>query len=320
MNNKRYDDEVLSAIIDDDADAETVASVSADAVATERLEHMRRAVTIVAEPVPDATPERRAGSIAAAMAAATSAPEVSSLAAARHQRTERAATRRSMPRAWLGVAAAMVMFVIAIPIALSFGSGNDTTDTATDDSASLGTDEARDITASDDSGDSANAADLAGDDVDDAVDGAVDDAMDDADAVAEDTASPDADDAADDDAAADTESSDDEVDQGEPEAAPSTTSGVNLKDARSFFTANNVDVINDFVQNGTITPRYTVGEVLSADVNAECVRPTSRVTAEAPYDLVNLDHFGGAARVVVVEFADDGGIRILDAEDCALLG
>ena len=72
MSNERFDDEMLSAIIDGEADDATVASVLADDAASQRLEDMRTAVEVVAEEPPPATPQRRQQSIAAALAAAKS--------------------------------------------------------------------------------------------------------------------------------------------------------------------------------------------------------------------------------------------------------
>ena len=74
-----FDDELLSAVLDGDADPQTVAAVQADPDAAARLRSMRAAAALVATPPPPATPERRAASIAAALAAAQPAPEVSSL-------------------------------------------------------------------------------------------------------------------------------------------------------------------------------------------------------------------------------------------------
>ena len=110
MSNERFDDELLSAIIDGDADEATVASVLADETASQRLDAMRTVAGIVAEEPPPATPARREQSIAAALAAANSAPEVTSLT------TERVARRSGPSPKVLAIAAAVLLFVLAIPV------------------------------------------------------------------------------------------------------------------------------------------------------------------------------------------------------------
>ena len=284
MNNERYTDELLSAIIDGEADAETVASVEADPVASERLAHMRQGVLLVAEPVPEATPERRSASIAAAMAAATPAPEVASLAAARH---ERDVVKRSTPRrAWIAGVAAVAAFLIAIPVAISLAGDNSTDIVAAD---------AVEETSVDATAETAGA----------------DDAMDEASDVVES-----------DDSAADAEeenfASREEVAEAmEDEAAVEPRANrVNTSD---LATATTVTGIDELIVEGTITPKYDAAAVVEAGVLEACVRPREGVTAELPFDLVNLDSFGGATRLILIEFADDATTRVLDAEDCSAL-
>ncbi len=284
MNNERYTDELLSAIIDGEADAETVASVEADPVASERLAHMRQGVLLVAEPVPEATPERRSASIAAAMAAATPAPEVTSLAAARH---ERDVVKRSTPRrAWIAGVAAVAAFLIAIPVAISLAGDNSTDIVAAD---------AVEETSVDATAETAGA----------------DDAMDEASDVVES-----------DDSAADAEeenfASREEVAEAmEDEAAVEPRANrVNTSD---LATATTVTGIDELIDEGTITPKYDAAAVVEAGVLEACVRPREGVTAELPFDLVNLDSFGGATRLILIEFADDATTRVLDAEDCSAL-
>ncbi len=195
MSNERFNDELLSAIIDGEAEPELVASVNADAEASTRLEQMRQAVQIVAEEPPAATAQRRSASIAAAMAAATPAPEVTSLAAARHERAETKKQARSFSTGWVAAVAAAVAFLIAIPIAIGLGGGSGATDVAADatDSTSLNvTDAAGDAadavaeTSSDDAMEDDEAMEDAGDSArafdDDAMedDAMEDDAMEDA--------------------------------------------------------------------------------------------------------------------------------------------
>lgn len=284
MNNERYTDELLSAIIDGEADAETVASVEADPVASERLAHMRQGVLLVAEPVPEATPERRSASIAAALSAATPAPEVTSLAAARH---ERDVVKRSAPRrAWIAGVAAAAAFLIAIPLAISLAGENSTDIVAAD---------AVEETSLDATAETAGA----------------DDAMDEASDVVES-----------DDSAADAEeenfASREEVAEAmEDEAAVEPRANrVNTSD---LATATTVTGIDELIDEGTITPKYDAAAVVEAGVLEACVRPREGVTAELPFDLVNLDSFGGATRLILIEFADDATTRLLDAEDCSAL-
>ena len=137
MSENRFDDAALSAIIDGEADDQLAAAVHGDEVASQRLQHMRTAVEVVATEPEPASSERRSASIAAAMAAATPAsPEVTSLAAARHERAEK---QRSIPRGLIAAVAAAVALIVAIPIALSLG-GGDTTDFASE-AASTAADE-----------------------------------------------------------------------------------------------------------------------------------------------------------------------------------
>jgi hypothetical protein len=284
MNNEPYDDAVLSAIIDNEADAETVASVEADPIASKRLAQMRQGVLLVAESVPDATPERRSASIAAALAAATSAPEVTSLAAARHNRD--VSKKRTVPKVWMAGVAAAVAFVIAIPLALSLG-GSDTADTATD---------AAEIAVNDDVSLSVPSAAAEVSDSDKAVEEALEaDAEDGNFATAQSVADEMADDAAND-----------------PRAFAVIES--------DLPSANNIDKINELIALDTITPEYDAQAVIDVDVSERCVRPREGVTNERPYGLVKLTPFGGSDRLILVEFADDGTTRVLDAEDCSPLG
>ena len=309
MSNERFNDEVLSAIIDGEADADTVASVNADAGASARLEQLRSAVDFVASPAPDATPERRSASIAAAMAAAQPAPEISSLAAARHER-DQTKQRRSIPPLWFAAAAAMLLFIVAIPLLVRFSPGDaETASTDTSGDASL------------------NVTDSASDGAD-----AVDDSAD---------IESDSDDAADAPASADEAGSDDAADEPmeeeapEENATPPTTAAVSatipapddsdegssedrLK-SENFFTVNNVDSLDSMINIGSVQPEFSAGDAIIAGVNPDCVRPNTLVTTETPYALINLTPFAGDDRLIYVEFADDGTTRILEAEDCAPL-
>ena len=124
MSNERFDDELLSTIIDGEADATTVASVQGNEAANQRLEDMRAAAGIVGEEPAPASAERRRQSIAAALAAAEPAPNVTSLTA------EREARRPFPTRTILAVAAALLFFVVAVPLLVGLRPGG--FDTATD--------------------------------------------------------------------------------------------------------------------------------------------------------------------------------------------
>ncbi len=335
MSNERFNDELLSAIIDGEAEPELVASVNADAEASTRLEQMRQAVQIVAEEPPAATAQRRSASIAAAMAAATPAPEVTSLAAARHERAETKKQARSFSTGWVAAVAAAVAFLIAIPIAIGLGGGSGATDVAADatDSTSLNvTDAAGDAadavaeTSSDDAMEDDEAMEDAGDSArafdDDAMeDDAMEEAMeDDEEAMEDDEAMEDED--------TDFAPADEVAAESEETATPSTTTTANglaartdeLRNLRDLTAVNNLDVLDDLIDLGTIAPKYSAADLATVrEVSPECIEPRDGVSMPTPYALANLTLFGGVDRLILVEFADDGSTRVLDAEDCAPL-
>ena len=314
MSNQRYDDEILSAIIDDEADAETVAAVAADSDAAARLANMRQAVEIVGEEPPPATAERRSASIAAALAAATPAPEVSSLATKRQERVEEE-KKRSLPSGWILAVAAAVAFLIAIPIGLVVLGSDSATETATDsisDSASL----AERDSATDAAGDAADAVEdvVDGDDEEEAMEDD-EEAMEDEEAFEEDEAMEDEEEAMEDEeeifASADADAA---------EVPSTTTTVVDLTDRASLFTVNNAEAIDDQIAIGTIRPQFSADQVESAGVSPACLDSGIALVSNTPYALVNLSPFGGADRLVLVEFDADGMSRVLDAEDCSVLG
>ncbi|MFT7473910.1 MAG: hypothetical protein ACI81L_000825 [Verrucomicrobiales bacterium] len=303
MSNERFNDEVLSAIIDGEADAETIASVSADVEASARLEHLRSAVEFVAAPIPEATPERRSASIAAAMAVAESAPEVSSLAAARHERAQ-TSKRWTISPTWLAIAAAMLLFVVAIPLLVRFSPDADQT-VATDSSDDVSLNVAESAEESDgaepsftvDSDEESDGGDSGSAEADAPAD---DEAMEDRSVAATTTAAP-----------AETQ-------------APADIAGEENPDDRlgneNFVTVNNIDSLDSLLNIGSVQPTFSADDAIIAGVNPDCVQPNTSVTAETPYALINLTPFAGEDRLILVEFADDGTTRILEAEDCAPLG
>lgn len=319
MSNESFTDEILSAIIDGEADAATIAAVNDNPSARARLEQMRVAVSGVAAPVAGATPERRSASIAAALAAATPAPEVSSLAAARHTRETQTSRSRNTPR-WLAVAAAAVFLIVAIPLLSRFGGSDaDTADTATaaTDSASLGVDDAIAQAAS--SGDSADSSDDA---IDDSFGEAMEEeAMEEAEGAGETLRDMDdgamADEPAETEAAAaadepESENAGDSVD----EQAPTTVAPSNI--ATPLTVVSNLEILEEFITLGTIAPQLTAAEVIAEGVSAVCVDPFA-ADSQATFDVIILDEFGGPARLVLIVFNEDGSTFALDAEDCAQL-
>lgn len=318
-----YTDEILSAIIDGEADAETVASVQADPEASARLDQMRRAVELVAEPAPEATPERRSASIAAAMAAATpQTPEVTSLAAARH---ERATPQSSSPgnRQWLALVAAAVALVVAIPLVLQFREANDDETATADTAADTTTDDASDDSTSLDAGADASS-DGAGESAD-SMDS--DDAMEEAPAM-EEEAMAEGDDAMEQDDSADDAAADEPAEADEPADEPADEDPVPLAAVERLVTApaaNSLENIDQLISVGSIAPQLTVDQLVEVEVSLDCVET---LRAELPielldgpiFDIAFLTEEGVAPRLVVVRFDEDGGTTTLDAEDCAQLG
>ena len=301
MSSERFDDELLSAIIDGDADEATVASVLADETASQRLEAMRTVAGIVAEEPAPATAARREQSIAAALAAAKPAPEVTSLT------TERVARRSGPSPKILAIAAAVLLFIIAIPVIAGIRSGS--VETAATDTAAEASTELR-------------ASDDAADVVEDAVDGDDDEAMEDEEEAMED-------DEAMEDGEVDVpaavqspESTDDAGDAGadaadaEEEFAPVTERSLAERlDARppAVSASESLIGIDDLIQLGSVFPQYTLDELLDAGVNPDCVDQDSTAVG---FDVVLLDD---ESRLVIVEFFDDETTRLLDAEDCSVL-
>ena len=314
MTTNRYDDELLSTIIDGEASPETVAAVEGDPMASKRLAAMRSAVDVVATPVPEATPERRSASIAAAMAAATPAsPEVSSLSAKRHEREEK---KKGLPTGWL-VAAAAALFLVILGTPLIFDGGADSADVAADAVELVEEFESSDGPVDDTAGASANS--LA--DSEDADD----EAMEDEEEVEEEEAMEDVEEEAMED-----EESDD--------AATATAEASSAPEAVDFeiTVVTTVEEIEELVAASDITPELAgddviaiesfqarstseLDEVLATDVNPQCLNPGEETTGATPYSLIVLDPFAGAPQLVLVEFSDDGTSRLLDAETCEVI-
>lgn len=324
MTTNRYDDELLSAIIDGEASAEQVASVEADADARQRLAAMAAAVEGVAAPVPPATPERRSASIAAAMAAATPAsPEVTSLSAKRHERdVER---KRKVPAGWLvAAAAAVLLFVLGIPLLFNIG-GADSTDFATSaaettETTASGAVDATDSVTSDDD-DAEEEEEEAMEDEEEEV---VEEAMEDEEEVVE-------------EALEDEEEEASEESDIAASAPADDAAGTSNALALDLAVVTSVDELNELVSNSIVTPELTgedilsietfqarntsnLDEVLATEVNPECLNAPEGTTDNTPYSLVVLDPFAGAAQLVVVEFGNDGTTRLLNSETCAVIG
>ena len=118
------DDELLSAVLDGEADVEQSAHADACDACRTRLGALRDASVLVATPVPAADPGRRDASIAAALAAADG--DAGTVVPLRR--------RRTIPT-WLGAAAAAVVAVGAISLVANRDGDDDTGsfDTAAED-------------------------------------------------------------------------------------------------------------------------------------------------------------------------------------------
>ena len=313
MSNERFDDELLSTIIDGEADEATVADAYADPETAQRLDDLQIVIDLIGEEPPAATPQRRQASIAAALAAATPAPEVTSLSA------ERAARRGGTGRTLLTAAAAIVLVLVLIPVVASLRSGGS-------DTASVS-----------DAADTALGADAAGDVADEVEDAVTDD---DDQAMEDDSGFDDEEEAMEDEAMEDEEEAMEDVE----DAAPATSGSADESaDAEEEFAdapeqesaspslaerladvppaipiANSVNGIDDLLALGSILPEYDFDELIDAGVNPQCL---ADVDLSAMFGAVFVDVNGAdPARLVIVEFVSDGTTRFLDSEDCALLG
>ena len=311
MTENRYDDELLSTIIDGEASPEIIAAVEADGAASQRLIDLRAAVTHVATPVPEATPEKRSASIAAAMATATPAsPEVTSLSAKRHEKQEE---KKRFPTGWLiAAAAAVLLFVLAIPVFLNDTSTDFATDAASDASLSAesadATEELVERAVTSDDGD-----EEAMEDEEEAMEDEEEEAMEDEEEEA---------------------MEDEEEDAGD---ATVEAAGVPADLDLDLEVVPSIEELNVLIEDTTVAPNLAgndilaietlqarnsgdFDEVLATEVNPECLVPGEGVTNPTPYSLVVLDPFAGPAQLVIIEFGDDGTTRLLDAETCGVIG
>lgn len=300
MSNDPFTDEILSAIIDGEADPEIVADVAADPAASARLAQLQSVVSMVGAPVADAEPDRRRASIAAAMAAASPAPEVTSLAVARQQRES---TRRGMPaRQWLGLAAAAVALVIVIPLIANLRSDGDETATdASEDHSLAVTDEAASDAGSDGAGGlESDAGDLAPE----APAVAADEAMDEQ--ASDDSMDDSANDSAD---AAD-------------EEAPSATTTAPAESIDRFLTdaivLSNVAILDEMITLGSITPELTLDQVLELGVAPDCAIPLA-FSNDRQFAVAYFDNGETERRLILISFNEDETTTALDAEDCSRL-
>lgn len=308
MSNEPFTDEILSAIIDGEADPDTVAAVAGDPVAAARLAQLEAVVALVAEPPAVAEPERRSSSIAAAMAAATPAPEVSSLAAARHTREQN--TRRLDSRRWLGVAAAALALVVAIPLLANLRSES-ADSIATAEDRSFATDDADDaveesaeamaeadtLTESAGSNDSLDAPQAAGD-------AAGDD---------------EADEAMDEDTSADDGAIEEEV--AEESASATTTARADLLDQALIDAPvfSNIEILDEMIALGSVAPVLTLDEVIQLGVSPDCAEPLA-FTDEPQFAVAYLDSGDTERRLILISFNEDQTTIARDADDCSELG
>ena len=320
MTENRYDDQLLSTIIDGEASPEIIAAVEADEAASQRLIDLRAAVTHVATPVPEATPEKRSASIAAAMATATPAsPEVTSLSAKRHEKQEE---KKRFPTGWLiAAAAAVLLFVLAIPVFLNDTSTDFATDAASDASLSAesadATEELVERAATSDDGDE----EAMEDEEEEAMEDEEEEAMEDEEEEA-------------------MEDEEEEAMEDEEEDAGDATveaAGVPADLDLDLEVVPSIEELNVLIEDTTVAPNLAgndilaietlqarssgdFDEVLATEVNPECLVPGEGVTNPTPYSLVVLDPFAGPAQLVIIEFGDDGTTRLLDAETCGVIG
>lgn len=295
MTSERFDDELLSAILDGEADDTQVARVTADPEASVRLEQMRTVATIVGEEPPAASPERRRSSIAAAMAAAEPAdPAVTSLTAARHERAEQvwtpdlSAEQRPRNTRWLAVAAAIALFVLAVPIIASLRPDPSDVATSADDAAEV-------TEAASDDADTSTADSAESDDAADAVDDA---AMED--------------DAMEEEAAADFDAPEATSDA---EDRPFTRFGEQVR-RNQLQEVSSVAAIDELIASGVVTPVFSVEELLDAGVNPQCLEDDTGLFP-AEFGAVNVGTGDGdLTNVVLIRFNDDGTTDRFAAQDC----
>jgi|GEM_PF-1434040 len=318
MSSERFTDELLSAIIDGQTDDATVAAANADPVASQRLAAMRTAAGFVAEEPAPATAERRQQSIAAALAVATPAPEVTSLTTKREEKRKASWDRSGLSPALIAVAAALFLFVV-VGVASLRGGSDSIADVASD--------------VADESSLTADAADAAADvvDSDDEEEAMEDDeeAMEDEEAFEEEEAMEDEeeeameDDESDDSAVEET--ADEDVDEEEefvPEtAAPQQERTLNellTQDPPALPSTNSIDGINDLISLGSITAQFSIDDLLEAGVNPDCLNVPAQTSV---FGAAFIDPDGlEFARLVIVEFVADGTTRVFDASDCSTPG
>ncbi len=306
-----FDDELLSAVLDGEADPQTVAAVQADPDAARRLTALEAASALVATPPAPATPERRAASIAAALAAAQPAPEVTSLSVARERKTAAAAPKRRQVN-WLAVAAAFAFVLISAVVITGIVGGSNSADVV--DTATEAADDAADATETAESFGTADSTAMAesatADDADEAVEDAMEEAMEEEEAMEDDAMeeeSMDAEDAMEDD---------------DSETALTTTT-VTAERSIEPFATNNLLLLEEAIDLGVVVPvlQPTDPELLDV-VNLDCLNP------ELPPDIdqfafAELGEFAPPPQLVVVQFDPfdpSQVILIFDAEDCTPVG
>jgi len=303
MSTEPFTDEILSAVIDGEAGADIVAAVAADTVASARLAQIRQAVAHVCAPVPDAAPQRRSASIAAAMAAREpTGPEVISLAAARHNTTSKTTVKSGIDLQRFALLAAAIALVVALPFALLSRSGNDS-DTAASD---VGTQDSG--SASFDAPAERQMTPTAAADSDDAVD----DSHDDVETNIETTSAP----------AAANESMNDAADAATT-TAPASDHSFEADAALGEITrVNSIEVLADLIRIQAIAPTLTskqaIETVLEAGFSPACVESLGVIDTTS-LALAILDEDGSNPRLLILSFADDESVTTLDAEDCAQL-
>lgn len=298
MTTDRFDDELLSDVLEGVADEQTIAAVRSDPVASARLTRLETVRRLMAVPPPPAEPERRAQSIAAALREARTAPEVASLAPVRQARAE----RRRVPTQWIAVAAAAVVVILALPF-LNLIGGGDSADTA-DTAAELTESDSRSLSAADDGTDTMIA--RAPTDLDEAT---ADMAVESAEAAIAAT-----EEAADDSADA-VGGADDAFDA--PSDAEATTTTTTTDE--TIPTVSSEAMLVALVESGIIGPRFapTDPEIVLV-VESACLEPFASETDES-LALALLAPPDEPERTILVHFGAEQ-TSILDAEDCSPIG
>lgn len=297
MSDIPFSDELLNEVLDGTAPDETVEAVQRDADAHARLIQLQRVQELVATPPPAATTDRRAQSIAAALAATEPIEGVTSLTTARVAKVEKATKRRQFPLQWAAAAAAVVALGIGVPVILGGGLGGDDADTTAGSSRSLsndaddaadGSDEAAATIAPSDTA----AADLAGVEAEFAEAERASSANDGAMVTG---------DAASDGGGDDADAPDDQSPQ-------------------PLLLLSTVDELQLNIEDGFVEPTLAIDDpALQDEVMPECLDQFADIDGVL-FALVRIEPIDETPYTALIVFDPDGSVQTLNAEDCTLVG